>query len=93
MASRLLRSTLEMAGIVFLRFPPLIRAWAAGLVAVNAIALVFIQTVYGQVALAAVGAGVIIMVLIMQCYQIVLVMILMITQCQNLQQCSFWEVV
>jgi len=53
-----------MAGVVFLRFPPLLRAWAVLLVAVNALSILFIQSVYAQVALAAVTIGVIIMAVI-----------------------------
>ena len=42
------------------------RVWAIVLVAVNALALCFIDTIYAQVALAAVGLGVVVMALIYQ---------------------------
>ncbi|MEQ8211807.1 MAG: hypothetical protein RH917_18565 [Lacipirellulaceae bacterium] len=53
--------TLEMLGIVLLRFRPIPRAWAAVLIAINACALLFINTSYGQANLVALGAAILVM--------------------------------
>ena len=54
----------EMAGILLLRFPPLARAWVVLLVLVNLASVLFLDTIYGQVAAAAMSAGVVVIVLI-----------------------------
>lgn len=61
MTFRICRSIAQIAGIVFLRFSPIPRIWALIVVAVNAVAIVFTQTLYAQVALVSVGVGVFIM--------------------------------
>lgn len=53
--------TLEMLGIVLLRFRPIPRAWAVVLIAINACALLFINTPYGQANLFALGAAILVM--------------------------------
>lgn len=60
------RSLQELLGIVFLRFPPLQRAWVTWLVVVNAASLLFLRHLEAQVALAAVGAAVLMQALIYQ---------------------------
>ena len=55
------QSLLELAGIVFHRFPPLQRTWVVLLVIVNALALLFIDTRYAQAALVSVLVGILIM--------------------------------
>src|SRR6188768_4387471 len=60
----ILRSALELFGIVLVRFRPIPRAWAAWLVAVNLACLLFLGHVEAQVALGAVGMAVIIQVLV-----------------------------
>ena len=55
---------LEMPGIVLFRFPPIPRAWAVLLILVNAVALMFLDTVYGQADLAAALAGMAVMVVV-----------------------------
>jgi len=49
------RSVLELLGIVFVRFRPVPRAWAAWLVAVNSASVLFLSHVEARVALGAVG--------------------------------------
>jgi len=61
-----LRSTLELFGVVFLRFRPIQRAWGVWLVAVNAAAIAFIGHIEAQVTLAAVGVAVLGQALIYQ---------------------------
>ncbi|MET0070345.1 MAG: hypothetical protein ABW096_09910 [Candidatus Thiodiazotropha sp.] len=61
---KIVQSALEMLGIVLLRFKLLPRIWAAALIAVNLASLFFVDTLYGQVALAAVVSGLIIMVIL-----------------------------
>jgi len=65
-ANGILRSVLELFGIVLVRFRPIPRAWAAWLVAVNLACLLFLGHVEAQVALAAVGVAVIVQVLVYQ---------------------------
>lgn len=60
------RSTVELFGIVLIRFRPLPRLWGAWLIAVNAAALLFIQHLEAQVTLAAVGAAAVAQALIYQ---------------------------
>ena len=60
------RSVLELFGIIFARFRPVQRIWAAWLVAVNSACLLFIQHVEAQVTLAAVGVAVLAQALIYQ---------------------------
>jgi len=60
------RSVVELFGIVFVRFHPGGRIWAAWLVAVNAACLLFIQHAEAQVTLAAVGVAVLAQALIYQ---------------------------
>ena len=60
------RAVLELFGVVFVRFPPLQRMWAAWLVAVNSAALLFIGRVEAQVALGAVAVAVLAQALIYQ---------------------------
>ena len=62
----ILRSMLEIFGIVFARFRPAQRIWGAWLVAINSIALIFVQHVEAQVTLAAVGFAVAAQALIYQ---------------------------
>ncbi len=54
----------EILGIVLLRFRPLPRIWAVFLIAVNAGSLIFIDTVYGQLNLLAILAGITVMIII-----------------------------
>lgn len=54
-------NTLEMLGIVLLRFRAIPRAWVVLLMAVNACALWFINTPYGQANLIALGAAILVM--------------------------------
>jgi hypothetical protein len=61
-----LRSILEIFGIVFGRFPPVQRLWGVWLVAVNAASLVFINHIEAQVTLGAVGVAVAVQALIYQ---------------------------
>ena len=56
------RSAFELLGIVLLRFRPLSRIWAIFLILVNLASLLFLDTIYGQVALVAVSVGVAIMI-------------------------------
>jgi hypothetical protein len=60
------RSVLELFGIVFVRFHPGKRIWAAWLVAVNAACLLFIQHMEAQVTLGAVGVAVLAQAMIYQ---------------------------
>ena len=62
----LLRSMLELFGIVFVRFRPVPRIWVAWLVAVNTASLLFIGHLEAQVALGAVGVAVFAQALIYQ---------------------------
>lgn len=57
----LFRSATLIAGIVMLRFAPISRVWATLVIAVNAVAIAFVHTIYGQVALISVGVGIIVM--------------------------------
>ena len=61
-----LRSILELFGIVLVRFRPVQRIWGAWLVAANAAGLLFVQHIEAQVALAAVGLAVLAQALIYQ---------------------------
>ena len=61
-----LRSALEIFGIIFMRFRPIQRTWAIWLVAVNAAGLFFIDHLEAQVVLSAVGVVVFIQALIYQ---------------------------
>lgn len=61
---KLIRSMREMMGIMLLRFPPLARVWVVVLVLVNLASMLFLDTIYGQAALAAVSAGAVLMTLI-----------------------------
>jgi hypothetical protein len=61
-----LRSVLELFGIIFVRFPPIPRIWVAWLVGVNAAGLLFIDHIEAQVALAAVAVVVLMQALIYQ---------------------------
>jgi hypothetical protein len=60
------RSILELFGIIFVRFHPVKRIWAAWLVAVNAACLLFIQHIEAQVTLGAVGVALLAQALIYQ---------------------------
>jgi len=60
------RSILELFGIIFVRFHPGKRIWAAWLVAVNAACLLFIQHIEAQVTLGAVGVALLAQALIYQ---------------------------
>jgi hypothetical protein len=62
----ILRSVVELFGIVLVRFRPVQRIWGAWLVAVNAACLLFIQHVEAQVTLGAVGVAVLAQALIYQ---------------------------
>jgi hypothetical protein len=62
----LLRSLVELLGIVLIRFRPVQRIWGTWLIAVNGACLVFITHIEAQVALAAVGAAVLAQALIYQ---------------------------
>jgi len=62
----ILRSVVEIFGIVLLRFRPMQRVWGAWLVAMNAACLLFIQHIEAQVTLAAVGVAVFAQALIYQ---------------------------
>ena len=62
----LLRSTLEIFGVAFLRFRPLSRLWVIWLVLVNAAGLLFIGHREAQVVLVAVGVAVFMQALIYQ---------------------------
>ena len=55
---------LEILWIVLFRFRPLPRIWAVLLIAVDLGAVVFIDTIYGQIALAAVLAAVAVIILL-----------------------------
>lgn len=55
---------LEILWIVLFRFRPVPRIWAILLICVNALSLLFLDTIYGQVALAAIVAAIIVMVVI-----------------------------
>ena len=57
----MLRSAVELLGIVLLRFRPLPRVWAILLIAVNLGAVFFLDTLQGRVALVAMLAGALIM--------------------------------
>lgn len=54
----------EMLGIVLLRFDTLPRLWAILLIVVNAMALAFVTSPHGQIALVAVLAGIAVMAVI-----------------------------
>ena len=54
----------ELLWIVLFRFAPLPRIWAVALIAVNAASLFFIDTIYGQINLAAVLAAIAVMAVI-----------------------------
>ena len=58
----ILRSATGLLAIVLLRFRPVVRAWAVLLVGVNLASVFFLDTVYGQVALAAACAGLAVMI-------------------------------
>jgi hypothetical protein len=60
------RSVIELFGIVLLRFRPVQRIWGIWLVSVNMAALIFIQHVEAQVALAAVSLAALAQALIYQ---------------------------
>jgi hypothetical protein len=60
------RAVLELFGVVFARFPPVQRIWAAWLVAANSAALLFIGHVEAQVTLGAVAVAVLAQALIYQ---------------------------
>jgi len=62
----LVRSVLELLGIVLVRFQPVQRIWGAWLIAVNSACLLFITHIEAQVALAAVGIAVLAQALIYQ---------------------------
>ena len=62
----LVRSVLELLGIVLVRFQPVQRIWGAWLIAVNSACLLFITHIEAQVALAAVGVAVLAQALIYQ---------------------------
>ena len=57
-------SLYQLLTITLFRFQPLARIWAILLALVNAAALFFLDTVYGQVALAAMVVGVVVMTVI-----------------------------
>ena len=54
----------EIAAIVFVKFPPLVKLWATVVVLVNAAALLFVTSIYAQVALLAVTFGIFVMSII-----------------------------
>ena len=56
------QSAVELLGVVLFRFRPLPRTWAILLIFVNLSSVFFLDTVYGQVAFAAMCIGVVIMV-------------------------------
>lgn len=60
------RSVFELFGIVLVRFRPVQRVWGAGLIAVNAACLLFIEHIEAQVTLGAVGVAVLAQALIYQ---------------------------
>lgn len=62
----LMRSVVELLGIVLVRFRPVQRIWGAWLIAVNGACLLFITHVEAQIALAAVGLAVLGQALIYQ---------------------------
>lgn len=62
----LLRSVVELLGIVLIRFRPVQRIWGTWLIAVNGACLLFMTHIEAQVALAAVGAAVLAQGLIYQ---------------------------
>ena len=62
----ILRSALEIFGVVFLRFRPILRVWGVWLVAVNAAGIAFIGHIEAQVTLAVVGVAVLGQALIYQ---------------------------
>ena len=62
----LLRSILEIFGIVFMRFRPIQRVWVIWLVAVNAASVLFITHIEAQIALGAVSTAVLMQALIYQ---------------------------
>lgn len=55
------KALLEIAGVVLFRFPPLVRMWAILVAVVNMLAVVFLNTVYGQVVTLALLAALVIM--------------------------------
>ena len=61
---RALNSAKALFGVVLLRFRILPRIWAILLVLVNAASVFFLDTIYGQAALAAVVFGVLVMITI-----------------------------
>lgn len=61
-----LRSMIELFGIVFLRFRPVPRIWVVWLVAVNSASLLFLGHIEAKVALGAVGVAVLAQALIYQ---------------------------
>ena len=62
----IVRSMVELLGIVLVKFRPVQRIWGTWLVAVNAAALLFIGHVEAQVALGAVGVALLAQALIYQ---------------------------
>ena len=62
----MIRSMLELMGVVFLRFRPVPRLWSVWLVGVNGAGLLFYQHLEAQVALAVVAVAVIAQALIYQ---------------------------
>lgn len=58
----ILKAIAELLGIVVLRFPMPKNLWSILLMAPNAAALIFINTIYGQVVFVAAMAGLVIMV-------------------------------
>ena len=61
---KILHSLHALFTIVMFRYRPLARVWAMLLILVNVGSLFFLDTIYGQVALAAVAVGIVIMVAI-----------------------------
>lgn len=51
----IMQSVFELLGVVLVRFRPIQRIWGAWLIAVNAVALLFITQIEAQVTLGAVG--------------------------------------
>lgn len=64
----MLKSILEISGVVLFRFPPLVRIWAILVAAVNLSAVLFLQTVYGQVVTLALIAALVVMACIYSRY-------------------------
>jgi len=62
----LLRSVIELLGIVLIRFRPVQKTWGTWLVGVNGACLLFLTHIEAQVALAAVGVAVLAQALIYQ---------------------------